>query len=356
MSSEPRLRWGILGCARIARRGLMPGIRTSRTGILQALASRDPDLARAWAAEFGVPRACGSYQEVLDDPEIDAVYIPLPNELHRPWVLAAADAGKHVLCEKPLAIDAREARLMVEHCRRRGVLLMEAFMWRHQPRTRVLLKMVGDGAIGELRLIRSSFSFPIGPGDWRLEPPRGGGALWDVGCYGVSTARLFAGGEPLRCHALARPGPTGVDLSLAALLEFPGGVLAALDCSFEQPYRCQYELVGSRGVIEVPDAYLPPTQDRPSARLRTIGSGSDSDSDSDPLRLLEFEPTDQYAAMVDAFAASVSAGQLAWPAEDGLAQMVVLGRLLTAARATDGDRWRSHEGSEAGPRPSEPRP
>ena len=164
---------------------------------MQALASRDAAVAKEWAAEFEVPRAHASYRALLDDPEVDAVYIPLPNELHLPWVTAAADAGKHVLCEKPLALDAREAEVMVEHCRRRGVLLMEAFMWRHQPRTLELRRMIREGVLGELRLIRSSFSFPIAPGDWRLDPARGGGALWDVGCYGVSTARFFAGAEPV---------------------------------------------------------------------------------------------------------------------------------------------------------------
>ncbi len=259
MSQETRLRWGILGCARITRRGLAPGIRASTTGVLHALASRDAAVAREWAAEFGRPRAHGSYEELLADPEVDAVYIPLPNELHRPWVTAAADAGKHVLCEKPLALDAREARAMVQHCRARGVLLMEAFMWRHQPRSLELRRLIRGGAIGELRLIRSSFSFPIAGGDWRLDPARGGGSLWDVGCYGVSAARFFAGAEPLQVRAIAHSGPSGVDRSFTALLEFPLGVLAAVDCSFEQPYRCSCELVGNRGVVEVPDAYLPPS-------------------------------------------------------------------------------------------------
>jgi xylose dehydrogenase (NAD/NADP) len=334
MSDQPRtLRWGILGCARIARRRLMPGIRASATGTLHAVASRDPATARALAEEFGVPRACGSYQELLDDPEVDAVYIPLPNELHRPWVLAAADAGKPILCEKPLALDAREAAVMVEHCRSRGVLLMEAFMWRHQPRTRELRALVARGAIGALRLIRASFSFPIAPDNWRLDPSRGGGALWDIGCYGVSTARLFAGSEPAAVRAVAHFGQSAVDMSLGAVLEFPGGVLAAVDCSFEQPYVCRYELVGTEGVLEVPSAYLPPAHGKPMARLRTIGTGSDSDPD--PIQTLEFEPVDQYAAMVDAFASSLAAGRLLDPAEDGLAQMTVLDQIRRAAALSD---------------------
>ena len=211
------------------------------------------------------------------------------------------------------------------------MLLMEAFMWRHQPRTLDLRRLIRDGAIGELRLIRASFSFPITPGDWRLDPARGGGALWDVGCYGVSTARLFAGAEPIRVRSIERDGPTGVDLTFTALLEFPGGVLATVDCSFEQPFRCTYELIGTLGVIEVPDAYLPPATGRPIARMRMTGSSPDSGAAPDDVRTLDFEPVDQYAAMVDAFARSVAAGALVDPAEDGLAQMIVLERLKQAA-------------------------
>jgi D-xylose 1-dehydrogenase (NADP+, D-xylono-1,5-lactone-forming) len=321
MLPASKLRWGILGCARITRRGLIPGIRASASGTLQALGSRDGATAAAWGREFQVPRTYASYQEVVDDPEVDAVYIPLPNELHRPWVEAAADAGKHVLCEKPLALDAAEARGMVAHCAERGVILREAFMWRHQPRTAALRRLVAAEAIGTLRLIRSSFSFPIAPGDWRLDPARGGGALWDVGCYGVSTARLFAGAEPTACRALARFGATEVDLSLTACLSFESGVLALLDCSFEQPFRCTYELVGSTGVIEVPDAYLPPA--RPTARLKTADSVKD----------LVFDGHNQYAEMADALARGVADGlRLPDPAEDGLAQMIALDAILAAAR------------------------
>ncbi len=315
-----------------ARRGLIPGIKESTSGRLAALASRDLATARTWAQEFDIPKAYGSYQHLLNDPAIDVVYIPLPNELHKPWVFAAADAGKHILCEKPLALDPREAAVMVEHCRKQGTLLMEAFMWRHQPRTLQLLELVRSGAIGELRLIRSSFSFPIAPGDWRLHAAHGGGALFDVGCYGVNTARLFAASEPTRATAIGHFGASGVDLSLTAQLEFPAGVLASIDCSFEQPYRCSYELVGSDGLIEVPDAYLPPAAAKAVARLRTIHSGSDSSEPVDRAPELEFEPTNQYAAMVDGFARSIIAGSVIHPAETGLPQMQVLDKILAAAR------------------------
>lgn len=321
-SPTPSLRWGILGCARISRRGLVPGIQASRHGKLLAIASREAATARAWAAEFGIPKALGAYEAIIADPEIDAVYIPLPNELHRPWVLAAADAGKHILCEKPLALNAAEAAEMVAYCRQKGVVLMEAFMWRHQPRTAKLLRMVADGAIGALRLVRSSFSITVTPGDWRLEASRGGGALWDVGCYGVSTARLFAGAEPTAIRARAHFAPNGVDLSLAATLQFPNDVLAGIDCSFEQSFRCSYELIGTSGMIEVPRAYLPP--EAPIARLYG--------NDGTLIETITFEGGNQYAHMVDAFAASVAAGALIAPAEDGLDQMKAIEAVLLAAR------------------------
>lgn len=328
------LRWGILGCARISRSGLIPGIRDSQTGTLTALASRDGATAAEWAREFGVPRSAGSYEEVLADPEIDAVYIPLPNELHKPWVLAAADAGKHVLCEKPLALDAAEARAMATHCRERNVILMEAFMWRQQPRSTALKKLVSEGTIGALRLIRASFSFPIELNDWRLDPARGGGALWDVGCYGVSAARFYTDAEPLGIRARAHFWATGVDMTLAAVLEFPDDVVATVDCSFEQPSRCFVELVGTEGVIEVPDAFINPRQGPPTARIRTVKSGTVVQDEQYDERQLTFESTNHYAAMVDAFSAAVAKGALLPPAEDGVAQMEAIDAVLAAARAT----------------------
>lgn len=327
-----KLRWGLLGCARICRRGLIPGIRASESGVVAAIASRDASHAKAWADEFAIPKAHGSYEALVSDPDVDAVYIPLPNELHKPWVLAAADAGKHVLCEKPLALDVDEARAMAEHCRSRGVLLMEAFMWRHQPRTLAVKKLVDDGAIGALKLIRASFSFPIDPSDWRLDPARGGGPVWDIGCYGTNAARLFAGAEPDRVEAVGLFAPSGVDMAVAATLRFPNGILATVDCSFEQPFVCRYELVGTRGSIVVPDAFLPP-ESGPVATLRAMEAASDVGEGSDRYETLTFPAVDQYAAMVDSFARSAAAGALEAPAEDGVAQMDALCRILQAARA-----------------------
>src|SRR5258708_37802813 len=192
-------------------------------------------------------------------------------------------------------------------------------MWRNQPRTAEVRRLVAEGLIGDLRLIRSSFSFPIDPNDWRLASSRGGGAIWDVGCYGVNTARLFAGGEPTEMHAFQRLGPTGVDLTFTAERAFAKGVIAQIDCSFEQPFRCAYELVGTQGSIEVPDAYLPPK--RPLASLRTERG----------VRELSFDAGNQYAAMVDAFAEAIARKRLTDPAESGLEQMRVLEFLKEAA-------------------------
>ncbi len=317
-----KITWGILGCARIARRGLIPGIQGSRLGRLEAIASRDADAARSWAAEFSIPRSYGSYAELLADKSIRAVYIPLPNELHRPWTLAAAAAGKHVLCDKPLALDAREAEEMVDGCRRGGVLLMEGFMWRHHPRTTRVLELIRDGAIGELRLVRSSFSFDIDRTDWRLDAARGGGALWDVGCYGVNACRLICGGEPTSIRARARWWPTGVDMTLAATLEFTGGVLGQVDCSFEVPYRCQMEIVGTRGAIELPQAYVP--GDAAEIILRA----------GESVERVAVPAANQYGAMVDHFCEAMLADRpLPPPAEDGRLNVRVLDAVLAAARS-----------------------
>jgi D-xylose 1-dehydrogenase (NADP+, D-xylono-1,5-lactone-forming) len=191
--------------------------------------------------------------------------------------------------------------------------------------------MLRQRDLGELRLIRSSFSFPIALDDWRLDPSRGGGALWDVGCYGLNAARLFTGEEPSRFRALARKGPSGVDLSLTASLEFPSGVLAQVDCSFEQPFRCSLELSGTRWMIEVPLAYLPPAGAGPTATITKIDGGENADSRPQEAKVVKFEPVNQYAAMVDHFASSVDAGKLLEPGEDGLAQMIALERINAAA-------------------------
>src|SRR2546428_6081014 len=217
-----RLRWGTTSTARIGIRRVIPALRRSRTGTAVAIASRDLARAREIAAKFQIPRAHGSYEALLADPDVDAVYNPLPNTLHPEWTIRAARAGKHVLCEKPLAIDARQAQTMVDAGRAAGVLLQEAFMYRFHPQITELRRLVASGAVGVPWLARSAFTFSVGSDDdIRLNPALGGGGLLDVGCYCVSISRLLMG-EP---KAVTASGAFehGVDVRLAGLLSFAAG-------------------------------------------------------------------------------------------------------------------------------------
>ena len=212
MIAGTKVRWGILGCARIARCGLIPGILASQSGSLHALASRNLTTAATWAQEFKVPKAYGTYHELVTDADVDAVYIPLPNELHKPWVIAAADAGKHVLCEKPLTLDAREAAEIADHCRGRGVILMEAFMWRHQPRTlalRTLVRRVQSARCGSsVRRFRSQLNQVIGGS---ILPAGGGlvgcGMLWREHCPFLCGNRT----DEMPCHRPSWQNRRGFD-------------------------------------------------------------------------------------------------------------------------------------------------
>jgi predicted dehydrogenase len=258
--SDAVLRWGLLGTARI-NRSLIPPLRASAGNRLLAVASRDPARAEAYAKEWGVPRAHGSYEALLSDPEIDAVYIPLPNHLHAEWTIRAARAGKHVLCEKPLALSVAEVDTMEAAARQAGVLLAEAFMYRHHPQTLKVKDLVAAGAIGALRFVRGTFTFTLDrPNDVRLRPEWGGGCLWDVGCYPLSFARFVIGAEPVEVFGSSVTGPTGIDETFAGQIVFPGGILAQIDAGFRAPYRTSLELVGAEGTIVVPQPWKPEGQ------------------------------------------------------------------------------------------------
>lgn len=251
------LAWGLLGTARINRR-VIPPLRVSPANRLRAVASRDAERAAAYAREWGIERAYGSYEELLEDGEIDAVYVPLPNHLHAEWSIRAARAGKHVLCEKPLALTVAEVDAMASAAREGGVVLTEAFMYRHHPQTLRVKQIVDEGAIGEPRFVRGSFTFPLTrPDDVRWDPAMGGGSVWDLGCYPVSFTRFVLGAEPLEVTGHATLGPTGIDETFAGQLVFPGGVLAQFDCGFRAPYRTLMEIVGGEGRILVPEPWVP---------------------------------------------------------------------------------------------------
>jgi predicted dehydrogenase len=266
MADRP-LRWGILGTARINRM-LIPPLRASRGNRLVAVASRELARAEAYAKEWEIGRAVAPYEALLADPEIDAVYIPLPNHLHAEWTIKAAQAGKHVLCEKPLALSVDEVDAMEAACRAARVVLAEAFMYRHHPQTLKAKELLDAGAIGTLRFLRGSFSFSlVRPNDVRLRPEWGGGCLWDVGCYPVSFARFLLGREPTRVVGSQVLGPTGIDETFAGQVEFPGDVLFQFDAGFRSQSRAEMELSGTLGTIRVHHPWRP-EQDYPLLLVR----------------------------------------------------------------------------------------
>jgi xylose dehydrogenase (NAD/NADP) len=298
-----RVRWGVLGAAWVADRALLPALRAAPEAVPFAIASRTPGRARELAVRHGVPRVHRGYEELLADPEVDAVYVPLPNSLHREWTLRALAAGKHVLCEKPLALNASQAREMASVARDRGRLLMEAVMYRFHPAMRELAASLASAPV---RFLHATFGFPLdmtaAPGNYRLHPDLGGGALLDVGCYLVDVARWLLG-EPGYVDAVWHQGPTGVDLSCTAVLGFPNGAHAALHASLECAEH--QELV----VVCV---------DRIVRRARPFTAWHD--------------PHDPYQLMVEAFCAAVlDGGPPPLPIESSIATLEVMDRIRAAA-------------------------
>jgi predicted dehydrogenase len=255
-AAEPApVRWGVLSTARI-NSPVLNGARQSERVDVVAVASRDQARAEAYARAHEIDRAYGSYDDLLADGDLEAVYISLPNSMHVEWSVRALEAGKHVLCEKPLDRRAGEVERAFDAAERVGRLLMEGFMWRHHPQTQMLERVVGDGSIGELRHIRAAFSFTVAdPANVRLQPELDGGALMDVGCYCVSGTRLLAG-EPRLVFARQVVGPTGVDVRFAGFLHLAGDVLALFDCGLDLPFESRLEAIGSEGSALVRDPWL----------------------------------------------------------------------------------------------------
>lgn len=249
------MKWGLLSTARINRR-LIPAIRAADRAELHAVASRDLTRAERYAAEWDIPRAHGSYLGLLEDPEIDVVYISLPNSLHAEWAVCAAQVGKHVLCEKPLALSVAECELIAEAGGANGVVIAEGVMSLYHPLLHRARQLVNDGAIGEVILVRGAFSFPLKrPKDVRWEPGLGGGSLWDVGSYPVSFIRWIAG-DPDEVFGWQILGETGVDSGFAGLLRYESGVLGSFECGFQGQLRLRAEIVGADGVLVVERPYV----------------------------------------------------------------------------------------------------
>ena len=303
------LRWGILGTGNIAKQ-FAAGVKSARRSAIVAAGSRQVATARQFAAEYDVARAYGSYDELLADPNVDAIYNSLPNSLHHEWTIKSLRAGKHVLCEKPFAMDLRETTEMFDVARQTKRMLVEAFMYRSHPLTKAVVDTVCSGAIGEVRLIRTSFCYRTTKidGNVRFAPALGGGALMDVGCYCISFSRLIAGAEPTSSYATARKHPTGVDDVVIGTMHFPGDVLASFTAGMGVQADNTAYICGTEGYIEVPVPWKPPV----NGAVYTIARGTPPRQDNPaPTKIPPRETrtvdanTELYALEADDFAAAV---------------------------------------------------
>jgi D-xylose 1-dehydrogenase (NADP+, D-xylono-1,5-lactone-forming) len=255
---ERKIKWGILSTAQIALEQFIPAIQKSNNGHVYAIASSSGK-ARQAAEEFQIPVFYESYEELLADSEIDAVYIPLPNKMHYEWTIKAAKSKKHILCEKPAALEAEQVAEMAAVCKQNGVIFMEGFMYRFHPQHQKVKELIKEMAIGDVKFMRAFFSFFMEDrtGNIRLNRHLGGGALFDVGCYCVNSIRYILEEEPLSMEILAETNQNGVDTSSAGVLIFPANVLATFACSFDATLKNEYEIIGTNGTIRVPYAYRP---------------------------------------------------------------------------------------------------
>lgn len=328
------LRWGILSTADIARKKVVPGIRKAERCEVVAIASREATQARRVADELGIPRAHGSYEALLADPEVDVVYIPLPNHLHAEWTIAAARAGKHVLCEKPLAMTATDAQRMVDACAHEGVRLMEAFMYRHHPSWVAVTELVASGRIGRLEAVQSWFSYyNDDPTNIRNQFAAGGGALFDIGCYAVNLSRMLFDAEPVAVRAsIRRDQATGVDVTTSAILEFAHGV-ASFICSTRTETDQRVHVYGSDGRISIDIPFnIPP--DRPT-HVRLTAGGEPPVAPA--TETFTFDVADPYTVEAERFAAAILDGTpTPTPAEDAVANLRVMERIFEAGGVGSG--------------------
>jgi predicted dehydrogenase len=328
-----KISWGVLGVAKIGVEKVIPAMQLGAVSSVDAIASRDVEKARSAAKKLGIAKAYGSYEELLADPAIEAIYNPLPNELHVPWTLRALEAGKHVLCEKPIALDAGEAKALIAARDRSGKHVAEAFMVRFHPQWRRARELAHSGAIGELRAIQTFFSYRLlDPTNIRNKPP-GGGALYDIGCYAILTARYIFGAEPTRIIGALDIDPVmGTDRLTSALMEFPDGRHLTFTCATQTSAHQRVTIGGDKGRIEIAIPFNAPP-DRPT-RI-TIDSGADLFGGG--ARIEEFPTCDQYTLQGDAFSRAVlGEAPLGYSIEDAIANMRVIDALFRSAKS---GRW-----------------
>jgi D-xylose 1-dehydrogenase (NADP+, D-xylono-1,5-lactone-forming) len=330
MTTPSPLRIGILSTANIARQ-FVQGVSPSKKVIVSAVASRDAAKAGHFAAQTGIPRHLGSYDALLADPDIDAIYNPLPNGLHAEWSIRALEAGKHVLCEKPLAVTATEARAMFDTARRRGLHVVEGYPFRSQQQTLKLQELLNEGAIGKPQLIQASFGFTLRDGpNIRLDSALGGGALMDVGSYTVSLARMIAKERPIRVNAMANWTATNIDRTLVATIEFSGALLVQVACSFASALHRQALIVGTEGVIQTTFFNHPSPAAPPVLQLKR-GKGPEAIWETLPV-----PATNGFLAEAEAFEQLIRQGVEHWngttPAESIDIQLTIEA-LLQSARS-----------------------
>lgn len=329
MSDTTPVRWGIISTADIGLKKVIPAMLASEMSQVVAISSRSGEKAVEAAAELGIPKSYGSYEELLADDEIEAVYIPLPNHLHPEWTIAAADAGKHILCEKPIAMTSAEASTMVAACDRAGVKLMEAFMYRLHPMWVEAKRLVDEGAIGELMAVDALFSyFNDDPANIRNIPEVGGGALYDIGCYPINASRMLFGSEPTDVAAsIRRDEDMGVDVVTSAILRFGPGT-ATFVCSTRMEPDQRVDIYGTRGrlVIEIP-FNIPP--DRPTRILEVSGGTPPVDPGT---TVHEIPTADPYTVQADAFARAIREDTpVPVPPQDAVANLEVIERIFAEA-------------------------
>jgi predicted dehydrogenase len=291
------LKWGVFGTSNFARNKMIPALRQSQYGEVSAIASRSLPRAQAFAAQFGIAKAYGTYRELLADKDIDVVYNPLPNHLHVPWSIRALEAGKHVLCEKPIGLSAAEAQQLLEAAERhRGLKVMEAFMYRVHPQWQHAKKIVSDGGIGELRTIHSFFSyFNADGGNIRNQPDAGGGALMDIGCYNISLSRFLFEAEPGRVMGVVQYDPRfGTDRLVSAILDFGKGT-ATFTCSTQLAYHQRVNIFGTTGRVEIEIPFNAP-HDKPARLWHQRGND---------IEEVLFESCDQYTIQADRFSLAI---------------------------------------------------
>lgn len=332
MTAEP-VRWGVLSTAYIATDRVIPAMRDSAHGRIEAIASRDPAKARAVADRLDIPKAYGGYQALLDDPDIEVVYNALPNHLHLEWSARALEAGKHVLCEKPVAMNAAEARELLSVRDRTGYHIEEAFMVRGHPQWAAVRELIAAGEIGALRSVQLSyFNTADDPADIRNQRETGGGSIYDIGCYTVAIARLIFDDEPRRAVALMERDPNfGTDRLSTAILEFPNGQ-ASLSVGTQSTFYQHAQIIGSRGWIRADFPYAHP---EPTACHLFVGDAASRGCFH--ARSVDFDPVDQYRLQSDRFSQLVRGADVpTWPLETAVANMVVLDAIY---RSGESGQW-----------------